>query len=87
MKEEGISERDEGSEKRMNLPTLELKQSTAMRGNTLDVGAGGSWLCNEGEVRISKAVNHWDTYSVLSKKCSSRDQTEISPKLSFVLYI
>ena len=40
VKEEGISERDEGSEKRMNLPTLELKQSTAMRGNAPDVGAG-----------------------------------------------
>ena len=71
MKEEGISERDEGSEREINSPTLELKQSTAVRGSTLDVGAGGSWLCSEGEVRISKAVNHWDTYSVLRNKCSS----------------
>ena len=40
MKEEGISERDEGSEREINPPTLELKQSTAMRGNAPDVGAG-----------------------------------------------
>ena len=71
VKEEGISERDEGSEREINPPTLELKQSTAMRGNTLDVGAGGSWLCSEGEDRISKAVNHWDTYSVLRTKDNS----------------
>ena len=40
VKEEGISERDEGSERGINLPTLELKQSTAVKGNTLDVDAG-----------------------------------------------
>ena len=40
VKEEGISERDEGSEREINPPTLELKQSTAMRGNAPDVGAG-----------------------------------------------
>ena len=32
-------ESDEGSERGNNFPTL-LKQSTAVRGNTLDVGAG-----------------------------------------------
>ena len=84
MKEEEIS--DDRSERDLFSYLIELKQSTAVRVNTLDVGVG-SWFGSEGEDRISKCVANWDTYSVLRYKCNTCDQTEISPKSSFVLYI